>query len=158
MKARQSSIPRRWLVADERLGDGLWPSLRKLPRGSGVLVLYRDLPRRERARLVAKIRHVAGSRGLTLVDEAERKTGRVHDLRELRRASLARLPLIFLSPMFATASHPKWAPMPKMRAATLVRLAPMPVIALGGMDAQRFRRLQRVGFHGWAGIDAWLRT
>jgi hypothetical protein len=24
------------------------------------------------------------------------------------------------------------------------------------MDALKFRRLQRDGFYGWAGIDAWL--
>lgn len=28
------------------------------------------------------------------------------------------------------------------------------MIALGGMDARRFRRL-RGQFHGWAAIDAW---
>jgi thiamine-phosphate pyrophosphorylase len=32
------------------------------------------------------------------------------------------------------------------------------VIALGGMDEHRFRRVQKLGFAGWAGIDAWLRT
>jgi thiamine-phosphate pyrophosphorylase len=45
-----------------------------------------------------------------------------------------------------------------MRAAALLRLAKSPVIALGGMGERRFRRIQRLGFSGWAGIDAWIRT
>jgi len=45
-----------------------------------------------------------------------------------------------------------------MRAAALIRLAPVPVIALGGMNEAGFRRIERLGFQGWAGIDAWLRT
>jgi thiamine-phosphate pyrophosphorylase len=30
----------------------------------------------------------------------------------------------------------------------------LPAVALGGMDAARFRRLARLGFVGWAAIDA----
>jgi thiamine-phosphate pyrophosphorylase len=43
-----------------------------------------------------------------------------------------------------------------MRAAALVRLAGRNAIALGGMDARRFRLVRRLGFQGWAGIGAWL--
>lgn len=157
MKRRQSSIPRQWLVVDERLGDGLWTALRKLPRGSGVLVLYNELPSRARGRLVTRLRRIARSRGLLLADEAKGDAARVHNLHELTRAGLAGRSLVFLSPMFATRSHPGWAPLPRMRAAALVRLATAPVIALGGMDANRFRRIARLGFQGWAGIDAWIR-
>ena len=38
----------------------------------------------------------------------------------------------------------------------IVRTARVPAIALGGMDARRFRQVQRLGFYGWAAIDAWL--
>jgi thiamine-phosphate pyrophosphorylase len=158
MKRRQSSIPRQWLVADERLGDRLWSALRRLPRGSGVLILYRDLADRERARLVARLRRIARSRGLILADEAKGEAVRVHGVRELSRAGLAGCPLLFLSPMFATRSHPDRGPLPRMRAVSLIGMSTAPVIALGGMNAGRFRRIGRLGFHGWAGIDAWLRT
>ena len=158
MKRRQSSIPRQWLVADERLGDRLWSALRRLPRGSGVLILYLDLPDRERRRLIARLRRAAKARGLILADEAKGEAARVHHLGELRRAGLAGRPLILLSPMFSTRSHPDWQPLRRLRAASLIRLARAPVIALGGMDAGRFRRLERLGFHGWAGIDAWTKT
>jgi thiamine-phosphate pyrophosphorylase len=68
---------------------------------------------------------------------------------------LAGAPVIFLSPIFPTRSHPEWPPMRKMRAAALVRLSCVPVIALGGMDAGRFASIEGLGFSGWAGIDAY---
>jgi len=157
MKRRQP-LPRQWLVADGRTGQRLWLALATVPRGSGVLVLYRDLPKRERAALLAKLLRVARRRRLVVADETAGEAARVHDLKELRGSSLRRTPLIFLSPMFETRSHPSWKPLPRMRAAAMVRLAPVPVMALGGMNEQRFRRVKRLGFQGWAGIDAWIRT
>lgn len=158
MKRRQTSVPRHWLIADERLGNELLAAVRKLPRGSGVLVLYRDMPAAKRARLLWKLRRIARRRGLAIADEAAGGAARVHNARELRQASLARVPLLFLSPVNQTRSHPDWVPLPRMRAAALLRLAKAPVIALGGMNSSRFRRVERLGFHGWAGIDAWIRT
>ena len=155
MTRRQTSIPRQWLIADERLGDDLWGALNRLPRGSGVLVLHSELSKGRRADLIAKVRRIAGRRGLLVVDEAAGQTARVHNLRELTKASGA--PFIFLSPMFPTRSHPDWPPLPRMRAATLARLAKRPLIALGGMNERRFRTVAALGFAGWAGIDAWIR-
>lgn len=152
MKRRQR-VPRQWLVADARLGDALWKAIARLPRGSGVLLLYRELPRRERARLVARLRRVARRQALVIADELGGEAGRIHNLRELRRS--AGVPLLFVSPLFPTRSHPDWTPLPRMRAAALARLARAPVIALGGMDEARFERIRRLGFKGWAGIDAW---
>jgi thiamine-phosphate pyrophosphorylase len=43
-----------------------------------------------------------------------------------------------------------------MRAAALLRLGKSPVIALGGMNERRFAKIQRLGFSGWAGIDAYV--
>jgi thiamine-phosphate pyrophosphorylase len=157
MKRRQP-LPTRWLVADERAGEQLWAAVRKLPRGSGVLVLHRSLPKGERAALLSRLRRVARQRGLAIADEAAGASARVHDLPELRRASLRRKRLLFLSPVFATRSHPGRKALPTMKAAAMIRLAPMPVLALGGMDERRFRRVERLGFQGWAGIDAWIRT
>ena len=156
MKRRQT-LPRQWFVADHRLGDELWRAVRGISRGSGVLLLYRDLRKSERARLVAKARRLAARRGLFIVDEAAGQAARVHSAKEIRQARLAGVPILFLSPMFSTRSHPDWKPIPRMRAAALLRLAKSRVIALGGMDERRFRRIQRLGFSGWAGIDAWLR-
>lgn len=157
MKHRQT-LPRQWLIADHRLGEQLWHAVRRLPRGSGVLLLYRDAPKGGRAKLIAKARRVAGARGLLVLDEAAGEAARVHNAVEIQQAQLVGVPILFLSPMFPTRSHTDWKPIPRMRAAALLRLAKSPVIALGGMGERRFRRIQRLGFSGWAGIDAWIRT
>ena len=141
-----------WLIADERLGDRLWPIVRTLPRGSGVIVLYRELPQRERRKILRRLRRT--DERLRIVDEASGRAVRVHNIRELRQALLARTPMILLSPLYPTASHPDWQPMPRLRAAALARLAGRKLIALGGMNARRFSRIERLGFQGWAGIDA----
>ena len=154
MTCRQTP-PRQWLVADERLGDGLWRALRRLPRGSGVLVLYPELSKGERDRMLARLRRLASGRGLLIVDEAEGSAARVHDLRELRAAQLSVVRLVFLSPLFPTRSHPDWKPLSRMKAAAMARLSRVPVIALGGMNARRFRQIAGLGFSGWAGIDAY---
>jgi thiamine-phosphate pyrophosphorylase len=147
--------PRQWLIADERNRSDLPHLLRKLPRGSGVLVLFGGLPARHRQQLLRQVRRAAASKRLLLVDEAAGAAARVHNLRELRRALQARTPLILLSPMFETRSHQDWQPLPKMRAAALARLGGRRLIALGGMDQRRFAAIARLGFVGWAGISAW---
>lgn len=140
---------RPWLIADARLGDELWESLRRLPPGSGVLVL-RPLDPAEWRRL----RHFARRRRLDIASEESGQAVRVHDVRELRRALAARTPLILLSPLFPTRSHPGRRPLPAMRAAALARLAKRRLVALGGMDSRRYRRIAALGFTSWAAIDA----
>jgi len=146
MKPRQS-VPEQWLIADDRLGADLWPALRKLALRSGVLVL-RDLGRAQRR----KLHHLARLRRLVIVDGGA--AARIHGMRELRNARLKRTPLILISPMHETRSHPDWRPMPRMRAATLARLTGREAIALGGMNARRYGKIAQLGFIGWAGIDA----
>lgn len=156
MKPRQSSIPRQWLIIDTRLGDELWRTAERLPSGSGLLILLHDLSAGKRERVIRRLRYRAAATSLVIVDE-EKGAARVHNLRELRWALPARTPLILLSPIHRTRSHPTWPPIPRMRAAAYARLAGRNLIALGGMDERRFRRIERLGFIGWAGIDAWLR-
>ena len=146
MKRRQT-LPRQWLITDERLENPL-RAVRRLPAGSGVLV--RD------PRLLRQIRRLAASRGITVVAES-RRIVRVHNAREIRDARLGGADLLLLSSLYPTRSHPHWRPLSRMRAAALVRLAKVPVIALGGMNERRFRSVQELGFAGWAGIDAWLK-
>jgi thiamine-phosphate pyrophosphorylase len=148
---RRQTLPGQWLVADERLGDELWMAARALPLGSGILVLRR-LDSKERRRL----RHLAMLRGLRVERERPGRAARVHDVRELRQALLGRTPLILLSPIHPTRSHPDRRPLPRMRAAALARLARRRLVALGGMDARRYAKIARLGFSGWAGIDAYV--
>ena len=63
--------------------------------------------------------------------------------------------LIFLAPVFPTRSHPEGRVLGPLRFAVLARQTRLPVIALGGMNAARAKRLGPAGIYGWAGIDAW---
>jgi thiamine-phosphate pyrophosphorylase len=145
---RRQTIPEQWLVID-RSQPSLWPILRKLSPGSGVLVLGGLSPTEQ-----ARLRRLARLRALTVVTERSGRAARVHGVRELRLALLRRTPLVLLSPMHETRSHPNWKPLPRMRAAALARLADRRLLALGGMDPRRYAKIARLGFIGWAGISA----
>lgn len=172
---RRHPLPRLWLMTDERMGDeGLWHALARLPRGSALI--FRHYRTRDRRALFERVRAVARRRGLVLLlagspreaagwraDGAHGRsphrwaprplvrTAPAHDARELGRA---RAHAIFLSPVFATRSHPDARPLGPLRFGMLARTARVPVVALGGMDARRFRRLADLGAHGWAAIDS----
>ena len=117
-------------------------------------MLFRSRAPAERAKLLRKLRLIGASKEIVVADEAAGQVARVHNLEELRAALLRRTPLILLSPMHATRSHPDWHPIRRMTAAAYVRLARRPLIALGGMNERRFARIERLGFQAWAGIDA----
>ena len=146
---RRQRMPEQWFIADARDGE-LWRTVRKIPRGCGVLALGKMSASEWR-----RLRHLAAIRGLTVVTEQPGAATRVHNLRELRQALLSRTPLILLSPIYRTASHPDWSPLPRMRAAALARLGGRSVHALGGMNAKRYAKIAKLGFVGWAGISAW---
>lgn len=172
------ALPRLWLMTDERQGERLWPALGALPRGSGVIVRHYSLENKARRALIARIGKIARARRLTLVvagsaqdaraaradgfhartghigPRALLRTAAVHSLTELRAAERIGADLVFLSPAFATESHPGARPMGQLRFGRLVRQSPVPVIALGGMNARRARALRRFGIYGWAGIGA----
>jgi thiamine-phosphate pyrophosphorylase len=173
MRSRQP-LPRVWLMTDERIGDALWDALARLPRGSGVIFRHYRTP--DRRALFERVRTVTRCRGLVLLlagDPREAaawradgvhgrsphrrvprpllRTAPAHDARELARA---RSHAVLVSPVFETRSHPGGRTLGALRFAALARRSGVPVIALGGMDARRFRRLARLGAYGWAGIDA----
>lgn len=148
---RRQSIPRQWLITTGDWDRQFWFVLRRLPRGSGILLLNRP-----GASTLRRLRNVARLSHLLIIADVPTRIARVHNVRELRQALLRRTAAILLSPMFKTQSHPDWQPLPKMRAASLARLANRRLIALGGMSERRYRNLAQLGFIGWAGISAWL--
>jgi thiamine-phosphate pyrophosphorylase len=78
-----------------------------------------------------------------------------HDRREAVTGKRAGAAILFVSPVFPTRSHPGAPPLGPMRAARIGRGLGLMVIGLGGMTARRWGRVRRLGFDGWAGIDAW---
>jgi len=165
------ALPTIWLMTDERLGDALWPAIMALPRGAGIVFRhYVSNPVTRRA-LFARIRKMAQRRHLVLIRAgATRLPGEqgvhniagpglrsaaVHSLIEGIAARRRGADVVFVSPLFATRSHPRAPSLGPLRAAVIARHVGLPAIALGGVNARRFRRLKALGFHGWAGIDAW---
>lgn len=143
---RRQTASREWFIVADKQAIA---TARRLPPGTGVLVIERLAPAQMR-----QLRTTAALRGLRIVSEGRDGAARVHNVAELRAALLERTPLILLSPLYPTQSHPNWRPLPRMRAAALARLGGRSLIALGGMDARRFAQIRRLGFQGWAGISA----
>ena len=162
---RRQPLPRLWLMTDERQGDGLWEALERLPRGSGVVFRHYSLAPTERRRLFDRVRRVARRRRLFLLVGGKGPRGdgvhggrggfsaSAHDLRELKTAERWGAKLVFLSPAFSTRSHPGARALGPVRFGLIAGQARVPVIALGGLDERKARRLPHC--YGWAGIDAW---
>jgi thiamine-phosphate pyrophosphorylase len=159
-------------MTDERMGEGLWRALDRLPRGAGVVFRHYGLEASARLALMRKVSRTARKRRLTLVIAGEShgldsagahnrrgtglRTASAHSRREAIAAMRAGAEAVFVSPVFATRSHPGARAMGPIRFALMVKGLTIPVIALGGMTAKRARRLQWLGASGWAAIDAWL--
>jgi 8-oxo-dGTP diphosphatase len=73
-----------------------------------------------------------------------------HDAAELGRAAALELDYAILGPVQATLSHPGSRPMGWARFGELVRDCPLPVFAIGGMDAGCLPIAWRHGGHGVA--------
>ncbi len=165
---RRHPLPRLWLMTDERQGEGLWAALERLPSRSGVVFRHYSLDPMPRRQLFGQVKAIARRRGLILLaagtplagaDGVHGRRGAglmsasVHNRRELRAAERAGVDFVFLSPVFATRSHPDARLLGPRRFALLAHQAKVPVIALGGMDSEKARHLG--GAYGWAAIDAW---
>jgi thiamine-phosphate pyrophosphorylase len=163
-------------MTDPRLGEGLLAAIQRLPAGSGVVFRHYHLENDERVRLFNQVRRICRRRGYVLLLAGSgrqamcwhadgfhgRKARRgmvqsapAHDLREIAEAKRRGADLIFLSPLYATRSHPGDRPLGLARFSQLARLAhPAKVIALAGMTKNRARSLDAQLVHGWAAIDA----
>ena len=81
-------------------------------------------------------------------------TAAAHSPAAIRRAAARNVDAVLLAPVFATVSHPGAAPLGPLRFARMVRHSPLPVYALGGIDAASARRLRASGAAGFAAIGA----
>ena len=73
-----------------------------------------------------------------------------HDMTEIAQANRLGADAVMLSPLFATRSHPGAQTLGPARFRQIARHANMPVIALGGMDADKARQLD---WPRWAAIN-----
>ena len=179
MIARQRDWPRAWLMTDERMGDRLWGAIDRMPiENSGIVFRHYSLAkdvraifarrvadichRRSMALAVARDEELAVTVGADLVHNPPAPPLRlpfsrsVHSIDEAEAARAAQVAIVFVSPIYPTQSHPGEMALGRPLARRIAEAAGVPAIALGGMDALKFARVQREGFYGWAGIDAWL--
>ncbi|HKM64599.1 MAG TPA: thiamine phosphate synthase [Acidisphaera sp.] len=171
VKARQSRLGRHhpvlWLFTDAaRLSDPL-PAIARLPRFlSGVVFRHDGVP--GRAELGRQVAVLCRRRGIALSVAGDERlaarlhagthvrgrhpqrragpalTGSAHTVAELRQLAQRSVPVVFLSPAFATASHPQAAVLGVVRWSGLARSqAGAAVLALGGIDNGSARRLPR---------------
>ncbi len=175
MPKRQPALPSIWLVSDARNDAALERTLRRLPRGSGLIFRHYHLGPVERRQRFARLKRLAHSRGHMVAlagstAEARRwgaeaaygpprslargpamlRLVTAHSMRELTQAKRARADAILLSPVFPTRSHPGQSALGTVKFRLLAARAQVPVIALGGMNARRARQLKAPR---WAAID-----
>jgi thiamine-phosphate pyrophosphorylase len=164
------------MTDDERLPDPL-AAARLLPKGAMIIVRSRDSAKRvqlayammalarSRGLLVliandAVLASRCGADGLHLSEANAHRAAHWSALRpqwfiaaavhSLRAAVLRRyVDAIFLSPVFATASHPGRTALTAVRANAMVHRLAVPAYALGGVTAHNAPLL-----HGFAGIAA----
>lgn len=171
-------------LGGEGTGDALWAALARLPRGGGIVFRHYAAPPAARRLLYERVRRIARARRLVLVlagsvrqaagwraDGAHGRSPHRHAARPLLRtapahgrremaARAAANDALFLSPVFPTRSHPGARTLGPVRFGLIVPrrqrgASSARILALGGMDAARFRRLRALGADGWAAIDAW---
>jgi len=171
------------MTDDERLPDPL-AAARALPRGSMVVARSRDvrsLDELSRALLkIARRNGLAvliagdpmlaahlGADGFHLSEArageaaywrarypAQVITASVHSFRALLRAQRLPVDAVFLSPIFATRSHPGRAVLTPERANPFARMTTVPIYALGGIDVRNARLLSSDTFAGIAAVGA----
>ena len=165
-KARGGRFTPLWLFTDStRLPDPR-EAVARLPRRlAGVVFRHDDHP--DRASLGRDLARICRARGLVLVVAGDVRlaaalragvhlrdgrwpgvvrirgfvTSSAHGLADLRRAARAGADLAFLSPVYATASHPGAPSLGPAGWSRLARAAPVAVAALGGIDGVSVRRL-----------------
>ncbi|MEQ1547098.1 MAG: thiamine phosphate synthase [Chakrabartia sp.] len=177
MRKRHSPpLPTLWLMTDERMGNGLLPSVAALPKGSGIIFRHYSLPAKARRALFVQVQRIAkrqrhililagdsktarawkadGAHGKYCADKRMLQTRAVHSIRERITAERAGADLMLVSPLFVTASHRGAKGIGRIGFGFMARNAKTRVIALGGMTAHRARSLKNFGIYGWAAIDA----
>ena len=172
-------LPHLWLLSDARNDAVLEQALGRLPEGSGFVFRHYHLDGEDRRKRFAMLRSICRSKNHLLVlagppdlvgewgaDGVYGSPGSLgnaapmlhantiiataHDAAEIAAAEAAGADAIMLSPVYATRSHPDGAVLGADGFHALASRTALPVIALGGMTAERARALDVTH---WAAID-----
>ena len=182
-KVGARDLPRLWLVTDPaRLADPL-AAAAQLPPGSGIVYRGFGRPEADQeAATLANLAKVRGLIFLVGADEAlaqrvcadglhlpERLmatarrvrakhrgwivTTAAHSPAALARADRLGLDAAFVSAIFPSHSPSAGAPLGALKLACWTRQTALPIIALGGVDAETGKRLLTTGVYGLAAIE-----
>ncbi len=176
-------MPNVWLMTDERVKEAdLLRAVRRLPLGAGVILRHYSWSGRKRRLLLEQIRAAGKGRHFLVLlagkpgraarwgadgwhgsarsggEKGQRSRGlvhsmSVHSLAELRAAHRTGADLVFISPLFATRSHPDSKPLGAYRFAAIARRSHVPVMALGGVSPRHAALVRRLGASGFGAID-----
>jgi thiamine-phosphate pyrophosphorylase len=165
-RRRKNNFAPLWYFTDSARAPDPLPVIAGLPRCcAGVVFRHDRAP--NRAALAAAVARLCKYRGLTLVIAGDTRlaarlgagvhlrggrwpdflrargfvTSSAHDVVEIRRARRAGAAIIFISPVFASASHPGAKGLGAVRWARLARRAGGKAYALGGVTGANMPRL-----------------
>ena len=154
---------------------------RVLPKGSAIIL--RDYDFADREGLARRLKVISAARELFLIIGADQKlaskvnadglhlptwferdlslssptqiiTASCHTAFDLNRAKNLDADIAFLSPAFSTMSHPGEKTLGATRFKALANCSPIPVLALGGVDASNAGMLRSANVVGLAAIGA----
>ena len=169
-----ATLPLHWILSDERNDAGIEQALANLPEASGFVFRHYHLDGEKRRNRFTHLASCARLRRHSVILSGETETARewgadgvygsaalqrapgllrlatAHDGAELQAANAAGVDGVFLSPVFPTRSHPGAGALGPMGFAVLAQQSLVPVIALGGMTAER---AQVLGWPRWGAID-----
>ncbi|MEP3051869.1 MAG: thiamine phosphate synthase [Erythrobacter sp.] len=167
-------LPNLWLLSDERNDGALEQAIARLPRGSGFVFRHYHLTLTDRRTRFASLLPLlrAGSHWAIASTTPEIALGwgadgvygaaaeqpraeakwiaTAHDAEEISAANHVAVDAVMLSPVFPTRSHPDAKVLGTDGFHRLARASACPVIALGGMNAERAKQLN---WPRWAAID-----
>lgn len=180
-QAGAPAIPSLYFFTDpERTPDPV-ASARALPRGAAIV--YRHFGAADRVRTARALAAIARRRGLTLLIAADPGlaervgadgvhwpearmpkqrcacrlvTAAAHSAEALSQAASMGADAATLSPVFPTASASGRAVLGLFRASQMARGAPLPVVALGGVNIANAAHLSGRGFSGIAAVSGLL--
>lgn len=153
-----------------------------LPEGAAVV--FRHFGKRDRVSLARRLARVCAARRLLLLIAADPQLAQhvgadgvhwpeklmparrlpgarlqiaaTHSRQAMLRAATGQFDACVLAPVFESRSPSATRSLGIVRAGTMARQAGLPVIALGGVNAETARQLTGRGFAGLAAVDAFL--
>ncbi|MFQ5563248.1 MAG: thiamine phosphate synthase [Parvularculaceae bacterium] len=180
---RRAAFSLAFLTDSARVPDP-FPVAQALPAGAAVILRDYEAPQREQ--LARGLRSICAARSLLLLIGADAQLARAvdadglhlraadlkhppegasdfplrsascHDAEQLDAAEAVDADIAFLSPAFATESHPESAFLGRQKFSALAVGAAMPVLALGGVDEWTCRYLAGPNVAGIGAIGAFM--